>query len=147
MSRTAEAFPESGPSAHWTEREVDEAAFKDAHLGRRCAELMKKIGEAMGKSIPYACQDWANAKAAYCFLSNARVDESDILSGHFAATRARCEAFDGPILLIQDTTEFSYQRANVSAVGVTKSANSGRDKQRRVRHHTVCGMRCIRVWR
>ncbi|MFY9832669.1 MAG: IS4 family transposase, partial [Methylocystis sp.] len=57
---------------------------------------------------------WANTKAAYRFLSNARVDEGDILSGHFAATRARCDASDcGPILLLQDTTEFSFQRANV----------------------------------
>ena len=75
------------------------------------------------------------------FLSNARVDEGDILSGQFAATRARCDASDcGPILLLQDTTEFSFQRANVNAVGVTKSVNSGRDKKGRVRHHTVCGM-------
>jgi hypothetical protein len=132
--------PKARPSPHWTEREVDEAAFKDARLGRRCAELLKQIGDAMGESIPYACQDWANTKAAYRFLSNTRVDEGDILSGHFAATRARCDAFDGPILLLQDTTEFSFQRANVNAVGVTKSVNSGRDKQGRVRHHTVCGM-------
>lgn len=128
------------PSAHWTEREVDESAFKDVRLGRRCAELLKQVGDAMGESIPCACQDWASTKAAYRFLSNERVDEGDILSGHFAATRARCEAFDSPILLTQDTTEFSYQRANVSAVGVTKSVNSGRDKQGRLRHHTVCGM-------
>lgn len=127
-------------SSHWTEREIDKSAFKDVRLGRRCAELLKQIGDAMGESIPYACQDWANTKAAYRFLSNGRVDENDILSGHFAATRARCDAFGGPILLIQDTTEFSYQRANVSAVGVTKSVNSGLDKQGRLRHHTVCGM-------
>ncbi|CAN2533923.1 Transposase+for+transposon+Tn5 [Methylocapsa aurea] len=55
-------------------------------------------------------------------------------------TRARCDKFEGPILLLQDTTEFSFQRANVSAVGVTKSINSGRDKLGRIRHHTVCGM-------
>jgi hypothetical protein len=134
------ALPRSRPSPHWAEREVDEAAFKDARLGRRCAELLKQIGDAMGESIPYACQDWSNTKAAYRFFSNARVDEGDILSGHFAATRARCDAFDGPILLLQDTTEFSFQRANVNAVGVTKSVNSGRDKQGRVRHHTLCGM-------
>lgn len=125
---------------HWTEREVDEAAFKDARLGRRCAEVLKQMGDAMGESIPYACQDWANTKAAYRFLSNARVDEADILSGHFAATRARCDAFEGPILLLQDTTELSYQRANVKAIGITKRVNSGRDKQGRVRPHTVCGM-------
>jgi len=47
---------------HWTQREVDESAFKDARLGRRCAGLLKQIGDAMGESIPYACQDWANTK-------------------------------------------------------------------------------------
>jgi hypothetical protein len=128
------------PFAHWTEREIDESAFKDARLGRRFGELLKQIGNGMGESIPYACQDWANTKAAYRFLANERVEEGDLLSGHFAATRARCDASDGPILLIQDTTEFSYQRANVNAIGVTNSVNSGRGKRGRVRHHTVCGM-------
>jgi hypothetical protein len=36
-----------------------------------------------------ACQDWANTKAAYRFLANPKVDEGDILGGHFAATRQR----------------------------------------------------------
>lgn len=139
-SGVAKATSKSSAGRHWAEREVDEGAFKDARLGRRCAGLLKQIGDAMGESIPYACQDWANTKAAYRFLSNARVDEADILSGHFAATRARCDAFEGPILLLQDTTEFSYQRADVKGIGITKSVNSGRDKQGRVRSHTVCGM-------
>ena len=59
---------------------------------------------------------------------------------NFAATRTRCDASDGPILLLQDTTEFTFQRADVSAVGVTKSVNSGRDKEGRLRHHAVCGI-------
>lgn len=125
---------------HWTEREIDETAFKDARLGRRFGELLKKIGDGMGGSIPFACQDWANTKAAYRFFANDRVEQADILSGHFAATRARFDDCKGPILLIQDTTEFSYQRANANAIGMTKSVNSGRDKDRRWRHHTVCGM-------
>ena len=125
---------------HWTEGEVDEAAFKDARLGRRFGELLKQIGDGMGESIPFACQDWANTKAAYRFFANERIDEGDILSGHFAATRVRYDATEGPILLIQDTTEFSYQRASAHSVGLTKSVNSGRDKQGRLRHHTVCGM-------
>lgn len=127
-------------SQHWTVREVDEAAFKDARLGRRFTGLLKKMSDGMGGSIPFACQDWANTKAAYRFFSNARVDEAEILSGHFLATRARYDAHEGPVLLIQDTTEFTYQRANTRAVGITKSVNSGRDKAGRLRHHTVCGM-------
>jgi hypothetical protein len=125
---------------HWTEREIDKTAFKDARLGQRFGELLKQIGDGMGGSIPFACQDWANTKAAYRFFANERVEEADILSGHFGATRARYDDCTGPILLIQDTTEFSYQRANTSAIGLTKSVNSGRDKDGRWRHHTVCGM-------
>jgi len=127
-------------SAHWSEQEVDEAAFKDARLGRRFADLLKQLGDGMGGSIPFACQDWANTKATYRFFSNAKVEEGDILSGHIAATRARYEACKGPILLLQDTTEFTYQRRNPHEVGFTKSINSGRDKEGRLRHHTVCGI-------
>ncbi|WP_244485715.1 IS4 family transposase [Bradyrhizobium tropiciagri] len=125
---------------HWTIREVDESAFKDVRLGRRFGELLKQIGGSMGESIPFACQDWASTKAAYRFLANERVEEGDILSGHFAATRARYDHSKGPILLIQDTTDLSYQRANPHGIGITKNVNSGRDKDGRWRPHTVCGM-------
>ncbi|WOH80385.1 transposase DNA-binding-containing protein [Bradyrhizobium sp. BEA-2-5] len=137
------AGPDDGDESaveHWTEREIDKTAFKDARLGQRFGELLKQIGDGMGGSIPFARQDWANTKAAYRFFANERVEEADILSGHFAATRARYDDCTGPILLIQDTTEFSYQRANTSAIGLTKSVNSGRNKDGRWRHHTVCGM-------
>ncbi len=84
---------DSSAIAHWTERELDETAFKDARLGRRFGGLLRKIGDGMGGSIPFACQDWANTKAAYRFFANERVEEADILSGHFAATRARYDDF------------------------------------------------------
>ena len=57
-----------GCRGHWTEREVDETAFKDARLGRRFGEVIRQIGDGMGESFPYACQDWASTKAAYRFL-------------------------------------------------------------------------------
>lgn len=102
-------------SVHWTDLEVDEAAFKDARLGRRFADLLKQFGDGMGGSIPFACQDWANTKAAYRFFSNAKVEEADILSGHFAAARARYDACEGPILLLQATTEFTYHSSRRAA--------------------------------
>jgi hypothetical protein len=120
---SGEAHPNASPVKHWTEREIDEGAFKDARLGRRFAELLKQISDGMGGSIPFACQDWASTKAAYRFFANGRVEEADILSGHFAATRARYDDCKGPILLIQDTTEFSYQRGNTN-VGFTRRVNS-----------------------
>jgi len=134
--------PYDGPSnkAHWVDREINESVFKDARLGKRFRELLIRMGGGMGESIPLACQDWANTKAAYRFFANERVREGDILSGHFDATRARFEAVDSTVLLLQDTTEFSYQRARPQLVGVTKSINSGKDNTGRLRHHTLCGI-------
>jgi hypothetical protein len=125
---------------HWSVQEIDETAFKDVRLGRRCAELVKRLSAGMGGSIPFACQDWASTKAAYRFLSNPKVEEADILRGHFLATRQRYDACGGPVLLLQDTTEFTYQRRDPGAVGFTKSVNSGRDKEGRLRHHALCGI-------
>lgn len=94
----------------------------------------------MGGTIPLACQDWASTKVAYRFFSNPKVEEGDILAGHFEATKARFVASEGPILVLQDTTEFTYQRRNPHDIGCTKSVNSGRDKDGRLRHHAVCGI-------
>jgi hypothetical protein len=126
--------------AHWTDREVDEGVFKDARLGKRFRELLTQLGGGMGESIPFACQDWANTKAAYRFFSNDRVQEGDILSGHFGATQERFEATEGTVLLLQDTTEFSYERARPELVGMTKNVNTGKDKKGRPRSHTLCGI-------
>lgn len=132
--------PDDRAPAHWTDREVDEGVFKDARLGKRFRELLIQLGGGMGESIPFACQDWANTKAAYRFFSNDRVREGDILSGHFGATRERFEATEGTVLLLQDTTEFSYERARPELVGMTKSVNTGKDKKGRPRSHTLCGI-------
>ncbi|WP_313668146.1 IS4 family transposase [Sandarakinorhabdus sp.] len=125
---------------HWSRSEIDETAFRDARLGRRCGDLLCRLSDRMGGTIPLACQDWASTKAAYRFFSNPKVEEGDILAGHFEATKARYAASPGPILLLQDTTEFTYQRRNPHDVGFTKSINSGRDKEGRLRHHAVCGI-------
>ncbi|WP_043152376.1 MULTISPECIES: IS4 family transposase [unclassified Sphingobium] len=125
---------------HWSRSEVDETAFRDARLGRRFGDLLRRLSDRMGGSIPLACQDWASTKAAYRFFSNPKVEEGDILAGHIEATKARYAASDGPILVLQDTTEFTYQRRNPHDIGFTKSVNSGRDKSGRLRHHAVCGI-------
>lgn len=125
---------------HWSRSEVDETAFRDARLGRRFGDLLRCLSDRMGGTIPLACQDWASTKAAYRFFSNPKVEEGGILAGHLEATKARYAASDGPILVLQDTTEFTYQRRNPHDVGFTKSVNSGRDKSGRLRHHAVCGI-------
>lgn len=139
--RAAKSALRSSPCTEgWIDREIGECEFRDARLGDRFRKLLGQIGSAMGQSIPLVCQDWANTKAAYRFFSNDRVSEADILAGHFQSTRDRAAATDGLVLMLHDTTEFSYQREKSEAIGITKSINSGRDKVGRLRSHTVCGI-------
>jgi Transposase DNA-binding len=133
--------PQPVPSTEgWVDREISGCEFRDARLGDRFRKLLAQIGSAMGQSIPLVCQDWANTKAAYRFFSNDRVKEADILAGHFQSTRDRTAATNGLVLVLHDTTEFTYQREKSEAIGITKSINSGRDKAGRLRSHTVCGI-------
>lgn len=122
------------------ESELAGCTFADARLGLRLHKLIERMGGAIGASLPLACQDWANTKAAYRFFSNDRVSEEEILAGHFYSTRDRFAAATGTILVLQDTTEFTYQRERPEAIGITYSVNSGKDRAGRFRTHTVCGL-------
>lgn len=127
-------------SQSWVDAELAGSAFADERLGKRLRVLLEQMGGAVGESLPMACQDWAATKAAYRFFANDRVSEAEILAGHFQATRDRFVAHDGPVLVLQDTTEFTFQRESSEAVGFTKRVNSGKDKAGRTRVHTVCGL-------
>src|SRR6266496_4087332 len=129
-----------GEDDAWFDRELAGCSFVDERLNKRLSKLVAQIGSAMGQSIPLVCQDWANTKAAYRFFSNDRVSEADILAGHFQSTFERAVATDGPVFVLHDTTEFSFQREDTEAIGITKSINSGRDKAGRLRSHTVWGI-------
>jgi hypothetical protein len=127
-------------SGCWWERELAGCTFADARLLQRLRTLIGRMDGAIGGSLPFACQDWANTKAAYRFFDNERVSEAQILAGHFEATRERFAATTGTILVLQDTTEFTFQRARAEVVGLTNRVNSGRDRAGWTRMHTVCGL-------
>jgi Transposase DNA-binding len=125
----------------WFDREVAGCGLSDERLGKRLRKLLEQMGGAMGASLPLACQDWANTKAAYRFFSNDRVNEADILSGHFQSTRERVAATEGLVLVVHDTTEFSYQRDRPELIGITKRiTNSRRDLTGKPRSYTACGI-------
>ena len=124
----------------WVEEETAGCGFGDARLNRRLSMMMAAMGERPGKSLPAAFQDWANTKAAYRFLSNETVSEDKILAGHFGASGLRVQATDGPILVLQDTTEFSFKRAAPEKIGFTRTSTGGKEKDGRFRQHTLCGL-------
>lgn len=112
----------------WQDDEIVTASLPDKRLQRRLQRLLEQLSTAPGKPVPAACGDWAATKAAYRFFDNPRVTEHGVLAGHFAATAARCKANDGPILILQDTTEFIYNREAPGKIDFTKTINGGRYK-------------------
>jgi hypothetical protein len=123
----------------WVDDEVADCDFRDARLQRRFRMLLTQIGSDVGQSIPLVCQDWANTKAAYRFFSNDRVSEVDILSGHFASTRERLAATNSLILMLHDTTEFTFKRDRSDLIGITKTVNK-KGKSGWLMPHTLCGI-------
>jgi hypothetical protein len=124
----------------WLDREIAGSEFKDTRLRKRFGTLLEQLWRGMGQTIPLACQDWANTKAAYRFMDNDRVSEQHILSGHFQATAQRFSTTDGPILVLQDTTTFSYERERPELIGYAGSAITSAQRRGRAKPSPQCGI-------
>jgi hypothetical protein len=127
-------------SSNWIDQEAAGCRFKDLRLGKRFGKLLEMMSEGIGESVPYACQDWANTKAAYRFFSNAKVTEDQILAGHFQATGDRLARADQKILILHDTCEFSFQRDKDSKIGLLGRPSCGKGKDGRIKFITVRGI-------
>lgn len=125
----------------WLDDELSGCEFKDKRLGERFKKISKALAVGCGHSIPHVCEEWAMTKSVYRFLSNERVDESEILAGHFQKTRERMNACQGPILMLHDTVEFTYKREAPHAIGHTrKLPTSERVKAAFGANLTACGI-------
>lgn len=126
--------------SNWLEKELVDCKFKDKRLGKRFRQLMSSIESNQGKTLPQACGSWSEAKATYRFLSNERVDESEILSGHFLNTKMRIEETNGPVLVLHDTTEFTYHREDPDKIGlIQKTPHIGQHAGPK-KEYKVCGI-------
>lgn len=105
----------------WIDNEVVGCEFQDVRHGKRLRQLLEQLSDRVGATTPWACQDWANTKAAYRFFGNDRISEANILAGHFASTRERFAASSGfPVLVLHDTTGFSYRHKDTAPIGMLK---------------------------
>lgn len=125
----------------WLEDELARSGLKDIRLQKRFRNLLEQLWDGLGQTIPFACQDWANTKAAYRFLSNDRVKEDKLLAGHFQSTKERVHLRpEAKILILQDTTEFSYHRDDQEAIGSTRIVPTGKDLFGKPIQHKKCGI-------
>ena len=118
----------------WVGHELAGGTFPDRRLETRLGRLLGDLGERIGGTVPMACQDWAATKAACRFCDNPRIDDGVILAGHVAATSARFAAVPDTVLVLHDTTEFSFTRNTPDGVGYLSYVKG--------RHgtHTACGV-------
>src|SRR5258708_6792482 len=141
LSRSIQQRPatDSVETDTWIDNELMGCVFPDARHGQRLRQLLEQLSSRVGSSTPWVCQDWANTKAAYRLFGNDRVSEGNILAGHFASTRERFVATsDSPVLILHDTTEFSYRHEDSAAIGILNKIPAGH--KGRAGLYTSCGI-------
>ena len=57
-----------------------------------------------------------------------------------AATALRVRATSGPLLILHDTTEFSFERSSPEKIGFTNVSTGHKLKDGRHRKHMICGL-------
>jgi hypothetical protein len=74
----------------WAEQELGGAPLGDARLSKRLVKLATRLAQNPSASIPQACRGWAEMRAAYRFLGQAKLDWQDILQPHWRRARNAC---------------------------------------------------------
>ena len=93
--------------SQWVEEELKEVSLGDKRLNKRLKTMVSQISAYPNASIPQACGDWSNTKAAYRFWDNQQVKAEAIMLAHTQQTQERCTKYK-TVLAIQDTTDFDF---------------------------------------
>ena len=91
----------------WCRDEFAGVELHDARLNARCSELAVQLAMQPSLSVNQACEDWADAKAAYRFFDNDEVTPERIQSPHQQRTVERMAQYPR-VLAVQDTTFLNY---------------------------------------
>jgi len=87
----------------WCAQEFAQAELGDLRLKKRLIKLSQSLLAHPSQSIPAACGDWANSKAAYRFFDNKNVTAEKILAPHLSMIKSRTSC-QNVVLAIQDST-------------------------------------------
>jgi len=91
----------------WCRDEFAGVELHDARLNARCSELAVQLAMQPSLSVNQACEDWADAKAAYRFFDNDEVTPERIQAAHQQRTVERMAQYPR-VLAVQDTTFLNY---------------------------------------
>src|SRR5262249_35919599 len=91
----------------WTQEELGEANFGDKRLTKRFMRIVSDLIARPEASVPQACEDWTNTKAAYRFWDHKNVTPEAIRAAHRDKTVERAKEHR-TVLAVQDTTSLNY---------------------------------------
>lgn len=94
----------------WVNKELDTVRIGDERLVKRLKQIITRLSDNPGVSLPQAFKKPKDTKALYRFLSNDNIDHKTLISAHRDKTLRRIDARD-TVLFIQDTTSFNYKKA------------------------------------
>ncbi len=103
--------------ADWAITEFGGADLGDARRTDRLVRLATVLGSRPQASLPQACDDPAELKAAYRFFQNEAIAPAALLDSHVQATVERVAAVP-LVLAVQDTTEISWAATDQPALWV-----------------------------
>jgi Transposase DNA-binding len=104
-------------SDRWIDSELARCNFQDTRHGKRLRKLLEQLPENIGGTIPWACEDGRTPKQR-TVSSNERVSDGEILGDTAKLPAIRLEAGSALILMLHDTTEFTFHRKEVKPIGL-----------------------------
>lgn len=108
----------------WVANLMTEPDFGDVRLDKRLLVLLDQLAAQPTASLPQACGDWKNTKAAYRFLNSEKVTPKGIRDTHYFQTWRRLLGEDR-ILALTDTTDLDLsskpQMQGVGPLGAKKT--------------------------
>ena len=113
----------------WVQQELGGVDLGDKRLDRRLIKTAEQLARSPIAPINEACGDWASTNAAYRLFNNNKASPREILKPHTNETVKRMAAYDGPVLVIQDTVFISYgKHPNTKGLGPIGKSNSSTDR-------------------
>src|SRR4051812_37968920 len=109
--------------ASWAAEEFRTLDLGDVRLNRRAVRLVEALAAQPGASIPKACGNEADTKAAYRLLSSEGVEAAELRKAHAEATAERARGVRR-VLVAQDSTSLDYTTRNsLRGAGMLESKN------------------------
>jgi hypothetical protein len=128
----------SGTTATFLREEFHTITFKDKRLKERFINIMDALSKKLTSCIRRAIINENDARQAYDFFQNEKVDHQDIFECHAKQTAQRVKESPDVVLLIQDgmRLNFTSHTAKTDIGRISKS--NGKDIYGIIQHSSLC---------